>query len=463
GETVAAPEVHLGFTEGDLDTAVQAMHKHLRQSVLPPFPFGRETSFGYEVPGDPPGFSLRYDEDHLRKQIDLANAIGAEAFILGGAATGGAWYDRQGDWWVTKRLKNGTAPIREYAKKNGMLFGMYLTPEHVPMQAKVAKEHPDWLLHGEEITPRIVRDKICPGDPNGPYRFLDLTKPEVARYMEQDLRRVIDENQLDAIVVDFNPCPTGEGPWFMRDGYKEDFWWRYCEGAYKVYDNIRNRYPNLVMYQCAAGGARLDLGMTSRWHLLYLTDSSTIPPFLQSFSGISLVLPPERIINCNGWWSVQSRGQLDTFLRASFCTMTAHFLQGTAPTAEEMNPMTLERFVHYSNLYKSFIKPLLETCRMYHHAPACATGGVDSSPWFAVEYAAPDISKGWAVVVRIAPGGADSYVFKPRGLDLTRTYRVTFDSLDKAVTVSGLSLVRDGLPLRLESAKSSELLLFEAQ
>jgi alpha-galactosidase len=463
GETIVTPEVHLGFVEGDLDTAVQAMHDHVRLSAPARFPAGRESRVAYEVPGDAPGFSTQQNQAILFEQIDLAAAIGAETFILGGGAQAGAWYDRQGDWWVTSRFENGIAPIKEYAAKKGLLLGMYLTPEHLPIQAKVSVEHPDWLLQGEDQNPRILRDKICPGDPYGPYRILNLTKPEAARYMEKDLCRVIDEYQIDALVIDFNPCPTGTGPWFKRSGFKEDFWWRYYEGAYGVYDHIRNKYPNLTMYQCAAGGARLDLGMAERWQLSYLTDASYIPPFLQDFSGISLVLPPERIINCNGWWSVQERGQLDTFLRASFCIMTPHLLQGTAPTLESMNPLTLERFIHFSKLFKRFMRPLLGTCRMYHHEPTNAFGGVDSSPWFAMEYGTPDKSKGWALIVRLSPGGPDINVFKPRGLAPTRIYRVTFDSLDESVLISGLSLIRDGLPLRLESAKSSELLLFEQE
>jgi len=35
GETVKTPAVHMGYVSGDLDTTVQAMHEHVRHSVLP--------------------------------------------------------------------------------------------------------------------------------------------------------------------------------------------------------------------------------------------------------------------------------------------------------------------------------------------------------------------------------------------------------------------------------------------
>ncbi len=36
GETIATPAVHLAHVKGDFDATVQAMHNHIRRSVLPP-------------------------------------------------------------------------------------------------------------------------------------------------------------------------------------------------------------------------------------------------------------------------------------------------------------------------------------------------------------------------------------------------------------------------------------------
>ena len=54
------------------------------------------------------------------------------------------------------------------------------------------------------------------------------------------------------------------------------------------------------------------------------------------------------------------------------------------------------------------------------------------------------------------------HVFRPRGLDPGKAYRVTFDSTGETAVVGGWELVRDGVPVHLESVLSSELLLFEA-
>ena len=82
---------------------------------------------------------------------------------------------------------------------------------------------------------------------------------------------------------------------------------------------------------------------------------------------------------------------------------------------------------------------------------------------FAMEYAAPDRSKGWATIVKMSKTDSDIYLFRPRGLSPGKKYRVTFDNMNTKVKISGLELIREGLPIRLEAEMSSELLLFEAQ
>ena len=80
-----------------------------------------------------------------------------------------------------------------------------------------------------------------------------------------------------------------------------------------------------------------------------------------------------------------------------------------------------------------------------------------------MEYVAPAQTRGWATVARIAQSDDTAFLLKPRGLALGHTYRVTFDSLAETITMRGLELARDGLPIRLESPLSSELILFEQE
>ena len=92
GETVATPAVHLGHVSGDLDTAVQAMHEHLRRTVLPSRPRERAGLIQYLVPADQ-GYYVPFDETSAFKCVDVAAAIGAEVFVLDYG-----WWDVNLDW-----------------------------------------------------------------------------------------------------------------------------------------------------------------------------------------------------------------------------------------------------------------------------------------------------------------------------------------------------------------------------
>jgi alpha-galactosidase len=449
GETIRTFAVHLGHVEGDLDSAVQAMQDHIRLSVVPSRTPERSYRIQYAVPGDQGYIAQQFldqagmNEQNIKKQIDIAAALGAELFIVDAG-----WWDVYGEWTPSPtRFPHGLEPIADYIHKKGMLFGLYAEVEGGRgdwTSCSWCKQHPDWFV------------------PNFQNR-LNLTKPEVAAHVEAQLSRMIEEYKLDLYRHDYNAPFTGELGQTQREGFAENDYWRDYEAWYGILERIHKKYPNLILQQAAAGGMRNDLGMGSRWHEPYLTDGLNMPHVLRVYTGQTLALPPENFVIAFGIpVPPRNRGHLDTHLRVTYSLATP-WLAPVAPSLEEMNPAIQQAYLHYAHVYKSFIRPLLPTCKMFHHAPVTATRGVDSGPWFAMEFAAPDRAKGWATIVRLTNGDPDTYLFRPRGLDPARTYRVTFDSTGTTATVEGLRLVQEGLRIRLVSVLSSELLLFEAQ
>lgn len=189
-----------------------------------------------------------------------------------------------------------------------------------------------------------------------------------------------------------------------------------------------------------------------------------MPYALQNYAGQTLSLPPEPFaiaMGADGGGGMGHAENLDTYLRITYATSTPWVFLTVAPDLAQLMPSRKARFLHYANLYKRFIRPILPTCRTFHHEPINARGGVESSGWYAMEFAAPDRRRRRALAARIGPVGCDTYLLKPRGLDRGKRYRVTFDSTWETVTMSGLELARDGVPLRLETLAASELVLFE--
>ncbi|MBI2842512.1 MAG: alpha-galactosidase [Armatimonadetes bacterium] len=437
GETIETPKVHLGHMEGDLDSVVQAMHEHLRRSVVPPDPPGRSLLVEY----DNVGYSAYYLRDHpdnIFKDIDLAADLGAEVYIMDSW-----WWDVTGDWVPSPgKLPKGLEVVSDYVHKKGMLFGLYMEAERAAGDSKVGKAHPEWLLSSA---------------------ILDLTKPEAAAWMESEACRLIDEYKVDLFRLDFNPFYTNDHVRTPRDGFLENNYWRYYRALYDTFDRIRAKYPKVIFQQCSQGGARNDLGMAGRFQETYLTDGLHTPRVFRDLCGQMMAFPPEALVVAFGCPTPYDyRGHLDTHLRATF-TLSRPFFMQVGPSQEELGAERRERFVHYINLYKKFIRPVLPKSKVYCHAPVSATTGIASGGWFAVEYASPDRKKGWATIIRLGESDSDTYVLKPKGLNPGKKYKVTFDGQGTQAVVDGLTLMQSGLPVHLQAIMSSELLLFEAE
>jgi alpha-galactosidase len=119
----------------------------------------------------------------------------------------------------------------------------------------------------------------------------------------------------------------------------------------------------------------------------------------------------------------------------------------------------MARARHWVDLYKDFVRPFISTSRIYHHTPEVS---LDPSGWGVLELASDDRARGICGVFQLSAPKEVEYQLHPRGLDMSRRYRVTFDNLGQSTVVDGYALVEQGIQIRLEGALTSELLIFEA-
>lgn len=66
------------------------------------------------------------------------------------------------------------------------------------------------------------------------------------------------------------------------------------------------------------------------------------------------------------------------------------------------------------------------------------------------------------VLYRLCAGNEPVFRLRPRGLDRSRRYCLTYDNSGQAVELSGWQLMNEGLTISLPNEFSSELLLLEA-
>jgi len=440
GETVATPAAHLGCVDGDLDAAIQAYHDHVRRSVAPVVPPERRNLVTWNH------WSYTNDElseESLRHEVTVAAEMGAEMFVVDAgwyADRGTNWHQLVGDWDEGNRIACGLAGIFDYARSLGLKCGLWVDIERIGTESRIAREHPEWLttLYGDV-----------------PMTAVNTAIPEAGAYIESKLHEIIERYRLDLFRLDRN-VHVWENAQNARDGYLENVTFRHYEFVHAMYRRLRERYPHIVMENCAGGGGRHDLGMMGIFDYTQSTDWPRAPRHVRIFNGMSMCLPPERIMTISlAGQDGHERADLDFLLRS---LLFGHvYISGICPPGAPPNPTQRARVREAIDLYKSFIRPMLPTSRLYHHTPELP--GLEPSGWAVWELVSEDRSQAAVGLFRLAGPAAGEYLLRLRGLQEGRDYRVTFGNTGSTVTLSGAQLMHEGLTIRLGKPLSSELLI----
>ncbi len=447
GESIQTPQVHLMVMHADLDHVVQALHEHIRRFVLPPPIPGRE----YQVEANHRGYIVDHeDEPGLKREIDIAAAVGAEIFVIDAGWYGpepNRWASNVGDWYAGAWLPNDLTPVREYARSKGMLFGLWMEIESVGSASHLRREHPDWILKRN-------------GLPVARGRQLDVSNPVVAAWMESEIARVIQKYDLDMFRLDYNST-MNEGGTRLRDGFVENTLWRHVDNLYAIFDRLRARFPGVIFQNCAGGGGRLDLGIMRRYNNTEISDWMRAPRGLKILNGVTWVLPPEILLRTFGTETPEQGADGDLDLQLRTVMMARPIFRGLSPTLDDFNPILRAKIRGSMDLYKSTVRPIMVGSRVFHHTPF--TPFAEASPWVVLEYATPDERRAVATLFRTSGQGDPLYVFRPEGLDISRSYRVTSCNRGQTTEISGEQLASQGIAVRLTDNLTSEMLIFDGR
>jgi alpha-galactosidase len=455
GETVKSPETHLFCMQAELDQVVQTLHNHVRRDVLPPAPPGRE----HQVEANHRGYIVDHeDEAGMKREIDLATEVGAELFMIDAGWYGpepNRWAQNVGDWYAGSWLPNDLMPIREYARQKGLLFGLWVEIESIGSASRLRKEHPDWVATRDG---QPIGGNPGPEGSRGYGRQLDLANPKVAAWMESEILRLIAKYALDMFRIDYNTT-INEGGNRVKDGFVENTLWRYTETLYGIFDRVHQKYPNVILQNCAGGGGRLDLGILQRFHNTELTDWMRGPRSVKILNGMTWILPPEILLRTFGTevGDHSTDGDLDWQLRVAM--MSRPIFRGISPSVAELNPLARTKIRNAVELYKRVVRPIMVGSRVYHFTPV--TPLLEPTPWVVLEYATQDGERAVASFFRTALVGESTFRFVPRGLNFARTYHVTFCNSNQVVEFPGYLLLTEGIPIRLQNSLNSEMLIFE--
>jgi alpha-galactosidase len=457
GASFTTPEAVVGVVAGSVDDASRAMHRFIRGHVMPrrksedtlPVIFeGWCTTFGKDM-----------NAERLIKEAELVADIGVELFIV----TAG-WYtpvegtfgfvSREGDWrpWP-EAFPNGLEEVAAVVRGQGMRFGLWWEPESVSADSELFRAHPDWVYQFQSRGPQPTRV--------GQY-VLNLCRPDVYEYLRNDIFRLVKQYGLDYFRTDMNQSLRELGDPSGRSGSGRDLAWRHVRNYYRLLDEVRAAFPDLIIENCAGGGGRIDLGTLRRTDTSWISDNVNQLVRLGMFMGATSFLPPTVCEN----WMVYSlfhppeeppfgrpewpRPDLDFQFRVC---MMGHM--GIGADLRHASDEWKDRARHHIARYKE-LRRTIQHGDLYRLTPVPPRDG--SGEWAAVAMVAGDQGEAVAFCYRLA-SAEPSFILRWPGLDPERDYDVEIDAGGERQRLSGAELGDAGLEVVVPERHSSALLI----
>lgn len=169
----------------------------------------------------------------------------------------GDWAMHTGDWKVStfihpKELKDVSKTVHNM----GMKLILWFEPERVLPHLSIAKEHPEYFLTSQK---------------NGNL-LLNLGNPKAWEYCFNTIADLIEKIGIDGYRQDFNLTPIS----FWRNNDAEERKGiseiKHINGLYAFWDALLERFPHLIIDNCASGGRRIDIETLRRSVPLWRSD-----------------------------------------------------------------------------------------------------------------------------------------------------------------------------------------------
>ena len=287
GESFEAAPAAFGCTYGGFEEAVRELTKY-RRTVLKP-----ENAWKGDCPvvyndymnalwGNP-------TVEALIPLIDAAAEVGLEGFCMDCGwfiPRGESWGNSLGDWLPGEQRYGelGLHGVIDYIKSKGMIAGIWIEMEACQMKSMLYQKPDDWFLcrHGRRI--------------GGERCFLDYRNPEVREYMHQCIKRLVDMG-IGFFKNDYNQT-TGPGD-DKKGNSPADGLLEHTKAFYSFVDEVRERYPNLILENCGGGALRQDYGILSHFHLQSTSDQEQYYRYPSVITGTLANILPEQ----SGIWA----------------------------------------------------------------------------------------------------------------------------------------------------------------
>lgn len=439
GSPLEGPHGILGVTGPDETDVTLALQQYvaggLRQGRAFPSLVTHNTWYAY---------GTKIDDESVRAEMDQAASLGAELFVLDagwypGGSQAADFTTGLGTWTAdAKRFPHGLRSLRDYAHTLGLKFGIWVEPERVATttvgRSGLARERYLATIGG--------RYNAGVKNENAGAAQICLADAEAREWVMTQLVRFLDNVQPDYLKWDNNywiNCDRTSHGHGTQDGN-----FTHTRGLYDVLARLRDRYPDLIVENCASGGNRLDLGMLQYTDVAWMDDASGPSAHVRhNLGGLGAVFPSSYLLSFvmdDPGEPIHDAADMSLYFRSRMPGVLGLSIRGA-----EFGDSDREAMQREIDLYKairsatgnSVMLPLTD------QAQASGAGG-----WDAVQRYSPDT--GDFIFLVFAGSSADpSITLRPIGLVASARYVVSLPRTRAVVAhVSGRDLIDGGIRFR---------------
>ncbi len=455
GSSFTTPTVFLGAFCGGSDAAGNILRRWVSQVLLNPADL-RNPSYPLLV-SNSWGSGMEINEEKVRSMIRDAAGLELEMFHVDAG-----WFRGVGDWYShPQKFPSGVGALAEYAHHLGLKFGLWV----------------DWTQAGTDTAPGAlnvhdpkVRDWLTRSVPAGwkpePFKgvTMDIGYPRAHAWCARELDRLVKDHHLDMLEhdgylvaqgcvrndhphVSCEGSPMGPEPW-LEGSCSTDVSYHATRSYYELYEQLRRKYPRLLLEACNDGGRMVDFGAAAHTDYFSITDTYDPLSNRRAFYDASHVLPPAMLECYLERYSTEHPANFIYMLRSGmmgWCTI----MQDTTVWTAEQHAAARQAF----QLYKTRLRPLIRRADLYHISPR-----PDGVGWDGIEYFSPDTGEGVVYAFRGSTSNESDHTYQLRGLRPDRRYALHFEDHTSADRkVSGKELMTSRLTVSLALPNSSEL------
>ncbi len=349
----------------------------------------------------------------------------------------GDWFSHTGDWRVNPHTHpDGLRMVADRIHRSGKKFILWFEPERVRTTTPIYKEHPEYLL----------------ANPDNPENMLlNLGDEKAWNYCFETLCGIIEALKVDYYREDFNFQPLYYWRYADKENRKGMTEIKYINGLYKLWDALLEKFPTLMIDNCASGGRRIDIETLRRSVPLWHSDS-------QCPSNAPAEVCQQQLINYALWMPYfgSSSGRLyDTYYaRGNMypCMANNHsFSQKTPFGDNEKEMLWLKDTVEEARL----IRPYFEGDIYPLTRP-----GEAKDTWSAYQLNCPEKANGLLMLFRRDDSPYETCRFNLRGLENNTCYTFMDKDTKESFNLTAREL-KDGVVITMPKTHSSKIILYK--